>query len=110
MNNYWSDVSWHAFDTNKNDGFTLIEGNYFENVKAPRLNENQEAFFVGSSPASSCKTLIGRDCEVNFLVKSGAIKSDTDERLQHIKNLNLIKPMAVSLVKASVLSGAGVNK
>lgn len=111
VNNYWSDVSWHAFDTNKNDGFTLIEGNIFENVSVPRLNDgNQEAFFVGSSPSNICKSFIGRACEANHLIGSGSTKTDTYGRINQMENLNLIKPMAVNLVKSSVMSGAGVNK
>lgn len=73
VNNYWSSNSGHAFDILVG-GKVVAEGNYFETVTTPLL-ENKGAFFGSPSTSANtaCKATFGRNCQVNKLVSSGKL-------------------------------------
>lgn len=85
-NNFWYDVDGHAFDTSDKNKFVLIEGNYFENVKNPRMTENNKAFFP-LQDSTLCTDLIGRACVANKLVNSGQVNGGTIGELYKLKGL-----------------------
>lgn len=109
--NFFYGIKGHAFDTNTNDGFSLIEGNYFENVDTPRINENEQAYFpVSHSDSSICISYIGRNCVKNYLVNSGNVDGNTNQNVRKLKGSTLIRPGKTLLVKSLVMENAGVGK
>ena len=111
VNNYYYDVSGHAFDTALNDGITLIEGNYFEAVKTPRLQEDNSQAYAPITLNNDCDAFIGRDCQPNQLLGSGALRGDTNEGLSKLKGVaRKIQALDPKYAKVLVLNNAGVGK
>ncbi|KAE9264440.1 hypothetical protein PF008_g32123, partial [Phytophthora fragariae] len=78
-NNYFSSNSGHAFDV-ANGGYVLAEGNYFDSVKMPNIDDPKGSFLV-PNVASDCRATIGRDCKLNVLANSGALKGSSQGKV-----------------------------
>jgi pectin lyase len=79
-NNYIVDNTGHAFDVAAS-AYVLAEGNYIESVTTPNLDDKAGNFFVPKN-AADCKSLIGRNCVVNTVVKSGALTSINESNVK----------------------------
>ncbi|GMG17679.1 unnamed protein product [Phytophthora fragariaefolia] len=78
-NNYFYENTGHAFDVSTG-GYALAEGNYFGSVAYPIVNNPKGSFLV-PTVASDCKASIGRDCKLNVLANSGALKSYSQDKV-----------------------------
>ncbi|GMF21117.1 unnamed protein product [Phytophthora fragariaefolia] len=78
-NNYFYDNTGHAFDVSTG-GYALAEGNYFASVAYP-IAQNPKGCFLVPTVASDCKASIGRDCKLNVLTNSGALKSYSQDKV-----------------------------
>ncbi|KAL1297519.1 hypothetical protein AAFC00_005036 [Neodothiora populina] len=108
VNNYWSDNSGHAFEIGTG-GYVLAEGNVFESVDAPIESGDVGKLFTADD-GSACTTYLGRTCEANSLVSSGAFKQADTDFLSDFKGAKIAKATAASSVKSYVTSNAGVGK
>lgn len=111
-NNYWTKNSGHAFDVGKNTN-ALIEGNVFEGVKTPFMDDSNPgaAFAASSSDASTCTAKLGRACVPNTLTDSGELSASDDAVLSNWPTGEgnvTVKP--ASKVSSYVLAHAGVGK
>ncbi|KAI9931410.1 hypothetical protein ASPWEDRAFT_103940 [Aspergillus wentii DTO 134E9] len=111
-NNYWFNNTGHAFDVGENTN-AFIEGNVFNNVKTPFLEDSNpgNTFAVSSSDKSTCDSATGRTCIANTLTSSGTLSGSDKSVLSGWPsgegNLNYI---AASKVASSVQANAGVGK
>ncbi|ETI43326.1 hypothetical protein F443_11698 [Phytophthora nicotianae P1569] len=78
-NNYFFENSGHAFDV-ATGGYVLAEGNYFASVKSPNMDDPTGNFMVPTA-AADCKATIGRNCELNVLKDSGALKGYSQDKV-----------------------------
>ncbi|KAL4171410.1 hypothetical protein KRP22_009505 [Phytophthora ramorum] len=76
-NNYFADNSGHAFDV-ATGGYVLAEGNYFDSVKIPSQPDPKGNFFIPDA-AGKCQAIIGRQCKLNVLAKSGTFTGNSAE-------------------------------
>jgi pectin lyase len=71
VNNYWYAVSGHAFDIGSG-GSVVAEGNVFQNVKTPLLENLGKLFATPSASANAkCAANLGHTCQVNTFGTSG---------------------------------------
>lgn len=105
----------HNFDF-EDGAKILMEGNVFENCKAPVPGAEKATggiFNVPSSgDAASCSSVLGRKCEVNSLSGSGKFTPFKDtSMLSAIKNSTSIwKAISADKVASTVKANAGVGK
>ncbi|EGZ13401.1 hypothetical protein PHYSODRAFT_246459 [Phytophthora sojae] len=78
-NNYFFENSGHAFDVSTG-GYALAEGNYFGSVKLSSGNDAKGNFLVPTAPGD-CRAAIGRDCKLNVLANSGALKGTSQGKV-----------------------------
>ncbi|KAK7424664.1 hypothetical protein QQZ08_008547 [Neonectria magnoliae] len=81
---YFNYTTDHNFDITATDR-VLLEGNRFENSKAPIIEDNStvKIFKVpDSSSRATCVSSLGRNCEKNALSTSGAWPSRKDGQQQ----------------------------
>ena len=110
-NNYYYDVAGHAFDSIVNDGFSLIEGNYFENVEIPRLHEATQQAYSPIDVNSECHSILERDCKPNELLNSGTLRGDTTLGIPKYNGYEYrVLASDAILAKDYVVSNAGVGK
>ena len=111
-NNFWFNNTGHAFDVGK-DTNALIEGNVFQHVKTPFLEESSpgKAFAVGTIDRSTCDSKLGRTCMVNTLTSSGTLSASDESVLSSWPSGEFgIDMQEAGRVKSSVLRNAGVGK
>jgi pectin lyase len=107
VNNYWYSNSGHAFDILAG-GKVVAEGNYFQSVTTPLL-ENKGAFF-GSPSASAntvCKSSLGHNCQPNKLVSSGKLGGTDIGFISSVKGQHIA---SASVASTSVANRAGVGR
>lgn len=107
VNNYWYSNSGHAFD-NLSGGKVVAEGNYFQSVTTPLL-ENKGAFFGSPSTSANaaCKVGLGHNCQVNTLVSSGKLGGTDTSFISSVKG----QPVAAaSAASTNVKNLAGVGR
>ncbi|KIY63805.1 polysaccharide lyase family 1 protein [Cylindrobasidium torrendii FP15055 ss-10] len=69
-NNYFVDIEGHAIDAGVG-AKVLAEGNYFNTVTTPLLEDDGEAYVPSSDEVSACSATIGRTCVANTFTSSG---------------------------------------
>ncbi|KAK0662655.1 putative pectin lyase F-2 [Lasiodiplodia hormozganensis] len=116
VNNYFQTNKGHNFDVEQGAQI-LIEGNVFEDCKAP-MTEAALAVTSGlftvpdSSAAAQCSSALGRDCQVNQLTSSGDLGSFTDTTV--VKAIggadSIWEAIAADQVASTVKAGAGIGK
>jgi pectin lyase len=86
----------------------LAEGNMFEHVKTPLL-ENEGHLFSSPSAAANtiCKAYLGRACQHNSLGSSGAFSGDDTEFLSIFKGKTIA---SAGLPSPNVAVTAGFGK
>ncbi|KAK2623966.1 hypothetical protein QTJ16_006600 [Diplocarpon rosae] len=105
VNNLWSDNPGHAFDIGP--GVSIVaEGNTFENVKQPIL-ENLGALFAPISTNEACTPDLGRPCQANVLTGSGGFAGEDTSMLAQFKGKDVYESVPAS---GNVRSSAGVGK
>lgn len=111
-NNYWLNNTGHAFDVGKGTN-ALIEGNVFNQVKTPFLEDSSpgQTFAVSPNDKSSCDSKLGRTCVANSLVSSGSLSASDEAVLSSWPSGESgVEVLSASKVQAHVLSNAGVGK
>ncbi|MBE3041391.1 hypothetical protein IMZ48_02165 [Candidatus Bathyarchaeota archaeon] len=107
VNNYWEENSGHAFEIDEG-GMVIAEGNIFALVAAPV--EEGYAGQLFSSPTAEdnavCEAAMGRACEVNSLVESGAFDGLTSDFLVNLEGKTVANADPVGVVEA-VKTSAG---
>ncbi|KAF2018379.1 polysaccharide lyase family 1 protein [Aaosphaeria arxii CBS 175.79] len=108
VNNYFHDNTGHAFDNGASGGKVVAEGNVFQNVKTPLL-ENKGQFFGSPSTGANavCSANLGHACVLNSFGSSGALGGTDTGFLSNFKGKTIAKASAAS---TSVASTAGVGK
>lgn len=107
VNNYWYSNTGHAFDILAG-GKVVAEGNYFQSVATPLL-QNKGAFF-GSPSASAnkvCKASMGHNCQLNSFTSSGKLGGTDTGFIASVKG----QPIAsASTASTNVKNIAGVGR
>lgn len=106
VNNYWYANSGHAFDVGSSNSNVLIEGNVFQNVVTPLL-ENKGQVFAPSSTSTTCSASLGRSCQANSYGSSGTMTGTNTGFLTNFKGKNIASAKAPSTV-ASAKYGVGI--
>lgn len=107
VNNYWYANSGHAFDIMKG-GMVVAEGNVFQNVKKPLL-ENAGRLFGSPSTSvnTACRTRLGHVCQLNAFGSSGPL-GGTDTSF--FVNFQYKSIAGAGPASAAVANTAGVGK
>jgi pectin lyase len=107
VNNYWYSNSGHAFD-NGAGGKVVAEGNVFQNVVTPLL-ENVGQFFGSPSTSANaaCKANLGHVCQLNTFGSSGTLGGSDTGLLANFAGKSVASAAAAS---SGVSSTAGVGK
>lgn len=111
-NNYWSNNTGHAFDVGEGSN-VLIEGNVFDQVKTPFLDDSSpgQAFAVSSDDKSTCDSKLSRTCVANSLTSSGSLSAKDQAVLSSWPSgEGDITVLDASKVQSHVLKNAGVGK
>lgn len=107
VNNYWYAVSGHAFD-NGSGGMVVAEGNVFQNVVTPLL-ENLGKLF--SSPTTStntaCSADLGHNCQLNAYGSSGSFTGSDTSFFSYFSGKTVA---SASTASSSVSTTAGIGK
>uniref|UniRef100_K3WBS2 pectin lyase n=1 Tax=Globisporangium ultimum (strain ATCC 200006 / CBS 805.95 / DAOM BR144) TaxID=431595 RepID=K3WBS2_GLOUD len=112
VNNYWADNSGFSFDAAEKS-YVLMEGNYFQSTVNPNLDDSTTTgavFVPTSSNQNYCKLYLGRNCQLNVLSSSGALKGRSDSTaIAKLKGLTAgYTPVAAAkLTKATANFGVG---
>ncbi|KAL1306496.1 hypothetical protein AAFC00_005191 [Neodothiora populina] len=107
VNNWFYDnPSGHAFDISTNT-FVLAEGNVFQNVDQPLLEMQGQLFANGGT---ACQSALGRSCQTNQVIDSGAFSGASTGALSHFKGVNAVTPSSTSVVANNVSKNAGIGK
>ncbi|KAJ5178705.1 hypothetical protein N7492_001915 [Penicillium capsulatum] len=110
--NYWFNNTGHAFDVGEGTS-ALIEGNVFNQVKTPFLEDSSpgQTFAVSSNDKSSCDSKLSRTCVANSLVSSGSLSASDEAVLSSWPSGESgIDVMDANKVQSHVLGNAGVGK
>jgi len=116
VNNYFQNVTGHAFDIDVGT-YVLLEGNYFDSVVTPITADSAARSnlyaVVTVEDASGCVDSLGYICEWNRLANSGEFASETSpaalEKMAGYKD-SLVGHMKVADVPVSVVANAGIGK
>ncbi|KAL4171315.1 hypothetical protein KRP22_009411 [Phytophthora ramorum] len=106
-NNYFYDNSGHAFDVAAS-AYVLAEGNYFDAVTTPNLDDEGGNFFVPAA-ASDCESSLGRDCELNVLTDSGTLTGYNEDAVTSILGTYEMQVGGYATATASQFSAATAN-
>ncbi|KAE7996966.1 hypothetical protein FH972_001642 [Carpinus fangiana] len=112
VNNYWSNLSGHAFDASSSGAVVLAEGNVFEDVDTPLLaGGNGPVYVAYSSNVGQCQSALGRECVPNSLSNSGAFNGvNAADVMTAFKNSGTIaSAKAVGRVRDSVVANSGAG-
>jgi pectin lyase len=111
VNNYFSDISGHAFDVSTG-GKVLIEGNVFEDVTTPITAASKTAGgLIYNAAGSGCSSYIGRSCQANSVSNSGTFAGyGTASAMAGLSGYSVYSAIAAGGVKASVVANAGIGK
>ncbi|EGZ22098.1 hypothetical protein PHYSODRAFT_434567, partial [Phytophthora sojae] len=104
-NNYFSENSGHAFDV-ATGGYVLAEGNYFDSVKQPTIDDPKGNFLVPYA-AGDCRAVIGRDCKLNVVAKSGALKGNSQGKGSQFVNVKSLINQYKVTAATKLAVGAG---
>lgn len=107
VNNYWYSNTGHAFD-NGAGGKVVAEGNVFQNVATPLL-ENLGSFFGSPSTSANavCTANLGHACVLNAFGSSGTLGGTDTAFLSNFKGKSIASAGTAS---SSIASTAGVGK
>jgi pectate lyase len=112
-NNLWANVKGHAFEANANTN-SLIEGNVFENVKTTVDAANIPNVYTVAKGGAACQSALGRACVENKIDSSSGklVGGENTAALTALgrSKANLVAPVAVASVAASVRANAGPSK
>ena len=105
VNNYFYANTGHAFDNGAN---VVAEGNVFQNVKTPLL-ENAGQFFGSPSAGANavCASTLGHTCQLNSFGSSGTLGGSDTNFLSNFKGKSVASAAAAS---SNVANTAGVGK
>eukprot|EP00644_Phytophthora_capsici_P012454 jgi/Phyca11/19267/fgenesh1_pg.PHYCAscaffold_46_\ len=106
-NNFFYDNSGHAFDVAAS-AYVLAEGNYFETVTTPNLDDEDGNFFVPTA-VSDCESSLNRDCELNVLTDSGTLAGYNEDAVKNILSSYTTQIGGYAIAAASRLSAATAN-
>lgn len=120
LSNYFSNGSWYALSTLDNTVRVLAEGNDFENVSVPVLNDSQSGNVYAlraQTPAaeSACQTAIGRSCVPNQVYGATNVDGFTQDSAVLDAAMSapagtIVTPAAADSVKKAIQARAGVGK
>lgn len=107
VDNYWYAVSGHAFDIGSGS-MVVAEGNVFQNVVTPLLENTGKLFSSPTSAANAaCANYLGHTCQLNAFGSSGSFSgSDTS----FFSNFNGKTVASASAASANVANKAGIGK
>ena len=108
VNNMWYQNTGHAFDIGSSGSRVVAEGNVFQNVKTPLLENNGKLFSSPDAVTNAvCKANLGHVCLVNAFGSSGTLVGKDSSMLSGFKGYSV-----ASAVKANsnVMLTAGVGK
>ncbi|KAH7117921.1 pectin lyase A precursor [Dendryphion nanum] len=109
VNNYFRDNTGHAFDNGASGGKVVAEGNVFQNVKTPLL-ENKGQFFGSPSATANavCSANLKHVCQLNAFGSSGTLGGTDSGVLANFSG----KSVATAAVAnaANIVAVAGVGK
>jgi pectin lyase len=107
VDNYWYANSGHAFDIAAG-GQVVAEGNVFQNVVTPLLENAGKLFSSPSTSANTaCAAYLGHNCQLNAFGSSGSF-SGTDTSF--FSNFNGKTVASASAASANVATTAGIGK
>ncbi|OMP83622.1 putative pectin lyase A [Diplodia seriata] len=106
VNNYWYANSGHAFDMGSSNSNAVIEGNVFQNVVTPLL-ENKGKVYAPTSVQSSCSSYLGHSCQANAFGSSGTLTGTDSSVLSSFSGKNVATAGSASNV-ASAKYGVGI--
>jgi pectate lyase len=115
-NNYFYNNKGHDFDIYPGTS-ALLEGNRIYSVTTPMTANSKNVATVYNVPdaasASACSTMLGRHCFMNTITSSGewpSLKQTGVLSTMAKVKTNLVTPIAVGNVIATVTQNAGVGK
>lgn len=107
VNNYFYSNTGHAFDIEAG-GMVVAEGNVFQNVNTPLLNNNGQLFSAPSTSANAvCSSSLGHTCQLNAFGSSGSFSGSQTDFLVNFKGKNVASAAAAS---SNIANTAGVGK
>jgi pectin lyase len=107
VNNMFYANTGHAFD-NGAGGMTVAEGNVFQNVKTPLLEDLGQFFGSPDSNTNAvCKTNLGHACQLNTFGSSGTLGGSKSSFFADFSGKNVASASAAS---SNVANTAGVGK
>lgn len=110
VNNYFHDVWDHAFEIDSGAQI-LAEGNVFQNVKLPvQSGYKGRLFSIPTTAAGAlCKSVLGRNCQLNGYGSSGAFDGSDSGFLSNFKGKIIASASTYNDAKAvQTKSGFGV--
>jgi len=120
LSNYFSNGSWYALSTLDNTVRVLAEGNDFENVSVPILNDSNSGdvyALLAQTPAaeSACQSAIGRGCVPNKLTSAANVDGFTQDSAVLDAAMSapagtIVTPAEADNVKKAIQARAGVGK
>ena len=112
VNNLWQSIDGGALE-NGIGGNILLEANYFENVKHPRLPGKAEGqVFAPMSPSTACQASLGRSCRRNIIAgnpQEALVGTDTNF-LVNFRNKNAVDSVTADQARIDVLRDYGIGK
>lgn len=113
VNNYWHDSRGHAFELGDAGAMVLAEGNVFQNVAAPVVEDGRRGRLFSapstSAAAAACAAPLGRACELNGFGSSGSFAGSDTSFLQYFAGKNVASATPYTAAK-SVIDTAGFGK
>jgi pectin lyase len=107
VNNYWYACSGHAFDIGAG-AMVVAEGNVFQNVVTPLLENLGKLFSSPSSAANAaCTKYLGHACVLNSFGSSGSFAGSDSSFFSSFSGKTIAPASAAS---ANVALTAGVGK
>ncbi|CZR50141.1 probable pectin lyase A [Phialocephala subalpina] len=107
VNNYWYAVSGHAFDIGSGS-MVLAEGNVFQNVVTPLLENLGKLFSSPSATANAaCTAYLGHSCVLNAFGSSGSFSGSDTSFFSNLSGKTIATAVAAS---ANVAKTAGIGK
>ncbi|KAG6980700.1 putative pectin lyase A [Fusarium oxysporum f. sp. conglutinans] len=111
VNNVWRDINGHAIEGDT-AGKGLFEGNVFQNVKQVVVPDfkGQLNSCPDNAAASATQQYLGRVCQGNIFISSGAFNRKDTGFLSEFKGLPIARSTQATTAQSKVPGNAGFGK
>jgi pectin lyase len=111
VNNVWRDINGHAIEGDT-AGKGLFEGNVFQNVKQVVVPDfkGQLNSCPDNTAASATQQYLGRVCQGNIFVSSGAFSRKDTGFMSEFKGLPIARSTQATVAQVKVPGNAGFGK